>query len=44
MLHIVLSKVKAQIIDLINEQAQRQAAAETVACKPIEHFIHSMNN
>ena len=25
-------------------QAQRRAAAETVARKPIEHFIHSINN
>ena len=26
------------------QQAQRRAAAETVARKPIEHFIHSINN
>jgi len=26
------------------KQAQRRAAAETVACKLIEHFIHSINN
>ena len=27
-----------------NKQAQRRAAAETVARKLIEHFIHSINN
>ena len=27
----------------IHKQAQRRAAAETVARKPIEHFIHSIN-
>ena len=26
------------------KKAQRRAAAETVARKPIEHFIHSINN
>ena len=31
-------------IENTNKQAQRRAAAETVARKPIEHFIHSMNN
>ena len=28
--------------ELINKQAQRRAAAETTACKLIEHFKHSM--
>ena len=26
------------------KQAQRRAAAETAAGKPIEHFMHSINN
>ena len=34
-LKITIKSVKKQ-----NKQAQRRAAAETVARKPIEHFIH----